>query len=552
VEVGADGKATVTGELTMRIRGGPLRSFELPIGDADAEPLGDSTVKKLPAGLPLPLLVERRADGALALEIDHDKGLRSGTYLFAFRYRTDFGAQRTLVPRGESFELRWTGPRLPGGVEGVRTIVRLPASDAPPRLPIVGPDEGQATTFGVLVSGVRKTAAGDEIELLRSYVSSGEPALWRVEASARAFPALVAAPEKAAEKAAVPAPRPIPVVRSPRFILASLVLGALVAFLVAWKGRAQAAVARLERGKARALVRLPVMVRATLAGIAAGAALFTGAELEQATLGGALLLVALALSTFFAPERALVPRGPGRWLPLSEEDAFGGEQATVPGAWLDSTTLRGFAVFALLVGAAVGLGALELGRSPYRALLLVLSSGVLLPIFFTGATSDGSLDRVAFSRTFLKRVARKLQGARGLRAVPWARVPDGSAAPDELRVLVKPRDALDGLVALEVALEAQRGLGAAARAPFVLVRVREGSRAQKALSPECGWTRGRKPEERVAMLSPVLPTLGLTVSLIERLVERLSHQPSKSSRMSSGRPDSTRKLGSVGSPAHAT
>jgi hypothetical protein len=176
VEVGADGKATVTGELTMRLRGGPLRSFELPIGDADAEPLGDSTVTKLPSGLPLPLLVERRADGALALEIDHDKGLRSGTYLFAFRYRTDLSAQKTLVPRGESFELRWTGPRLPGGVEGVRTIVRLPASDAPPRLPIAGPDEGQAATFGVLVAGVRKTAGGDEIELLRSYVSNGERA----------------------------------------------------------------------------------------------------------------------------------------------------------------------------------------------------------------------------------------------------------------------------------------------------------------------------------------------------------------------------------------
>jgi hypothetical protein len=552
VEVEADGKATVSGELTMRVRGGPLRSFDLPVGDADAEPLGDATVKKLPAGIPLPLLVERRADGALVLEVDHDKGLRSGTYLFAFRYRTDLSAQKTLVHRGESFELRWTGPRLPGGVDGVRTLVRLPASDTPPRLPLSGPDDGQATTFGVLVSGVRKTATGDEIELLRSYVSNGEPALWRVEASARAFPALVAAPEKAAEKTAAPAPRPIPVVRSPRFILAALVLGALVALLVSWKARAHAAAARLERARTRALVRLPALVRAPLAGLASGAALFTGAELEHAVLGGAFLVVALVLSTFLAPERALAPRGPGRWLPLSEDDAFASEKASLPGAWLDSTTLRGFALFALLVGAAVGSGALELGRSPYRALFLVLSSGVLLPLFFTGGTSDGSLNRVAFARGFLRRVVRKLHGTRGLKAVPWARVPDGSAAPDELRVLVKPRDALDGLVALEVALEAQRGLGGAARAPFVLVRVREGSRAAKALSPESGWTRGRKPEERVAMLSPVLPTLGLTVSLIERLVTRLSHQPPKSSRMSSGRSDSTRKLGSVGAPVHAT
>jgi hypothetical protein len=551
VEVEGNGKATVTGELTMLVRGGPLRTFALPVGDTDAEPLGDATVKKLPAGIPLPLLVERRADGALELEVDHDKGLRSGTYLFSFRYRTDLAARRVLVRNGESFVLSWTGPRLPGGVDGVRTIVRLPAADAPPRLPLATSDDAQPA-FGVLVSGVRKTATGDEIELLRSYVSKGEPPLFRVEASASAFPELLAPPETAAEKAAAPKPpRPVPTVRSPRFVWGSVVLAGLVFLLVGWKGRTHARAAELERAKARALFRLPLGVRVTLAALASGAGLFTGAELEQPWFGGALLLVALALSVFVAPERGLTPRGPGRWLPLSEADAFTGEKAKLPGAWLDSTTPRGFLLFALLIGAAVGLGALELGRSPYRALFVVLSSSVLLPIFFTGRTSDGALDRVAFARKFLQKVAQALRSAPGLKAVPWARVPDGSSAPDEIRVLVKPRDALDGLVALEVALEAQRGLGGAARAPFVLVRVREGSRAQKALSPESGWTRGRKPEERVAILSPVLPTLGLTLALVERLVERLSHQPPKSRRMSSGRSDSTRKLGSVASPAHA-
>lgn len=551
VEVGADGKATVSGELTMQVRGGPLRSLDLPMGDVDADPLGDATVKKLPAGIPLPLLLEKRADGVLALEVDHEKGLRSGTYLFAFRYRTDLVATKLLTRQGESFVLSWTGPRLPGGVDGVRTIVRLPAADAPPRLPLAGTDDAQST-FGVLVAGVRRTATADEIELLRSYVSNGEPALWRVEASASAFPALVAPPEQAVEKSAAPSPRPVPVVRSPRFVWASVALFALVALLVGWKGRAVAAAGKHGRAKPRSRLRLPLGVRAPLAGLASGAALFTGAELEQPVPAGLLLLASLALATFVTPERAVAPRGPGRWLPLSEEDAFSGEKPSVPGAWLDSTTWRGFALFALLAGAAVGLGALELGRSPYRALLVVLSSGVLLPIFFTGRASDTSLDRVAFARHFLRRVARGLRGAPGLKAVPWGRVPEGSSSPDEIRVLVKPRDALDGLVALEVALEAQRGMGGAARAPFVLVRVREGSRAEKALSPESGWTRGRKPEERVATLSPVLPTLGLTLSLIERLAARLSHQPPKSSRMSSGRSDSTRKLGSVASPAHAT
>ena len=149
-------------------------------------------------------------------------------------------------------------------------------------------------------------------------------------------------------------------------------------------------------------------------------------------------------------------------------------------------------------------------------------------------------------------LARSLRRRTEAKIVAWGRVPDGAADPDELRVLVQPKDGIAGLVALETGLDAQRGLGGVVGVPFVIVRAKEGSRAQLALPRGVIWARGRKPDERVAILSPKLPTVGLTAALVERLLAELSAQAPSSRRMSSGSSAFTTKLGSVRSPAHAT
>jgi hypothetical protein len=339
--------------------------------------------------------------------------------------------------------------------------------------------------------------------------------------------------------------------RSSRLLSMSLVLALLVSLVVWLKARAHARVCARYGARPVAFIRLPEWLRAGLAGLAAGGALFVGAELEEPGPAGALLLVSLILSTHRVPKSSVRARGPGRWLALSESEAFASKRELLPGGYLDAGSLRGFVLFALGVALVLVFAYLELPRSPYRALLFVLSGSILLPVFFTGCASDLHGDRVAFSRAFLRRFGRRLKRRPALRVVPWARVPDGSAEPDELRVLVKPRDAVDGLVALEVLLEPQRGMGGLSAAPYVLVRAREGSVAERALAGGA-WTRGRKPTERVLLLSPPLPTLGLTITLVERLVETLKGQPPRSARKSSGRVASTRKLGTVPSPAHAT
>ncbi len=75
VDVDREGRAVVTSELVMSVRGGPLKRIEVPGVDSDAEPLPDATVTPTVQGAAsLPLLVERRDDGVLLLEVDHEKG----------------------------------------------------------------------------------------------------------------------------------------------------------------------------------------------------------------------------------------------------------------------------------------------------------------------------------------------------------------------------------------------------------------------------------------------------------------------------------------------
>jgi hypothetical protein len=512
---------------------------------------------RVSTGQPLPLLVERGTGGVLRLEIDHERGIRAGNYLFSIRYETHLGKADRLRRRGGAVEVSWIGPRLGEGVGGVRAIFRLPPTSVAPTLPVSVPNEPDPT-FGVLLGEVRRTPQADEIELIRSHVAKGEPVLWRVEASPRAFPSLVTEAEGAPVPLATPVVSPPPRRRTSRWALVAVLAGAVFAGLVALKARAFARACVASDVKSGALLPLPTAARAPLAGVALAAAMYVGAELGEPVPAGLAIVMALVASALGVPRRERRPRGPGRWLPISEGDAFALRKRLLPGGWLDSGTLRGFGTLALVIVLVVLGAVFELGRSPYHALLVVLCGSVVFPIFFTGRASDLVSDRVAFSQPFVASLLRRLRNNAEFRAVPWARVPDDAHDPDELRLLVQPRDAVQGLVALEAGVEPERGIGGFVASPFVIVRTREGSEAQRRLPRELVWTRGRRADERVAILKPKLPTLALTLSLVERLAAELGagrvggSQRPKSSRMSSGMSASTSKPARVPSPAHAT
>jgi len=550
VDIAKDGKATISHELTLELRGGPLKQLELGTADLDAELLPDANVTRISNGVSTPLIVERHADGSLGLEVDLPKGLRGGTYLFKVRYRTDLAARGLVRRRGGAVEIGWVGPKLEAGLDGARAIFRLQPSDSAPRLPLVANDDPDPS-FGVMVAAIHHTPESDEIELVRSHVARGEPVLWRVEASPLAVvfgaePTAEAKPEPALVRA-VPAPA-----RDRRWPLTGGLFALLFVLAAAVKSRALALACRERHAVPRSLVPLAAWLRVSLAGGALALALIAGRELEEPALAALGVLVAMLFVTERAPQLERMPRGPGRWLSLRDEDAFTSRRTRARGRLLDAGTLPGLLVLLAVLAATVALALGALGRSPFEALLVALAGAAFMPIFFTGRPSELVRDRVDNSRRFMRDLARALRTRTSAKTVAWGRVPDAGSEPDELRVLVQPKDGLPGLVALELGLDVQRGLGGVMGVPFVIVRAKEGSPAQAALPRGVIWARGRRVDERVAILSPKLPTIGLTAALVERLLAALAGQPPSKRRMSSGSAAFTSKLASVRSPAHAT
>ena len=565
VDVDRAGRALVTEDLTLAVRGGPLPGFELSGVDLDAEPLPGASVSSVAssrAQLPAtPLLLDKRDDGTLRIEIDREKGLRTGVYTFHFQYRTDL-LKRDLIRReGNEVEVRWVGPRFEQGIDSARVVFRLPAGPTPPVLPDVNSSAGRVqdgdALGGVFVGNLHRLADKDELDIVRPHISRGEPVLWRVRVSAKAFDAFAnPLPAPHFEKASSPRALALGANAQPRQRLRWWFCAALAAlayaFAVAGKWRYFSALCSSRGALARSLVPLPVGLRAAASGTLLAAAFVSAAWFDQPTLGAALLVLASAFACHYASPAKVVLRGPGQWLPLSDEEAFARSAPPVAGRFLDAGTLPGFAVFAAL-GALLWVGAWFLfGHAPYQALLLLLGSTCLLPLFFTGRAAQLPADLALRPRALLAGLALRLRRSSGLKVVAWARIPEGKSDADELRLLVHVPGALRGLVGVEIGVEYGASLVAAAAAPFVLIRAREGSAVVSALPRELVWTRGRKADERAALLRPRLPTRLHCERLVLELVARLREgEPttgprSRSSRTTAPSADSRRVL----SPAH--
>jgi hypothetical protein len=560
LDVERNGTATVTQELGVRLRGGPLGELSLAGVDSDAEPLPDATLictDDAKFGT-VPLSVTREPDGSLKLTVERERGLKTGSYVFRFSYRTHLAGRELIRRVGNHVELRWVGPRFDDGVDSARVTFRIPESSVAPALPSPGATGGTVNELdelgGVFVGNLRRVPGKDELEVIRPHVARGEPALWRVWVADSAFDAFAGA---AAPKAATPlSSRDLG--ESPRerllWILGAVGAGLCFGLLLLGKWRGFDAATKLRNAEARALVPLAPGVRAAVAGVLLGLAVIAGGRWDEPTLVGLLLLGVMACATLYAAPGRALPRGPGQWLPLSEADAFARSAVRMPGRFLDASTLPGALVLLALLGGTVALYFVERRSSPYRAVELLLASTVLLPVFLTGRAQELPAPAGSDPRRVLERVLRGLR-RRGVRAVPLARLPLGASQADELRVLVQPRGALAGLMAIEVGTDHALGLGGVVAEPYVLLRVREGS-ACAAIPLQTSFQRGRKSEERVAVLRPKLPTVAETLALLTELIDVLTQPPGaasppKSARSSGGKVASARKPARSASPAHA-
>ncbi|MBN1607063.1 MAG: hypothetical protein JW940_10555 [Polyangiaceae bacterium] len=558
-----DGTATVTHEVMLRVRGGPLHSLTLQGVDADAEPepgatigpaLGSGESQRTSA-----LLLSRGDDGSLRVELDDERGVKRGSYLLRFAYRTHSLQRDMQLVDGTSALLRWVGPRFGTGMDLAKVIFRLPSAPAEPRLASTDRERFGTTddNAGTFISHLRRGPDKDELELVRPHVAQGEPVVWTALASAEAFdtfrPALRVAP---IPQVAAPA-RPG---RGRVLLLATPVVafGYAVAVLAKWFGLRRAA--HVLRAMPQSLIPLPAVARAVLAGTALAASFVAGSYARQMLLAALFAVLAMILASHATPKPLSRPRPPGRWLPLSCEDALAKPTGARAGAWFDAGRWRGLVLFVVLLGGMLVLGLAWSRSYPPGAAALALASSALVPLFFTGRASELPADAAQRPQSLLGWLLRRLRRDEALRAVPWARIPDEVARPDELRLLVLPRRPREGLIAIEVATEYCAGPGGSVELPCVVVRATEDSPSHGALPRSVVWVRGRKPRERVAILRPRLPLRSMVLSLVRNVARRLSetepatgaHPGCSSCTISRGSIEATSKLGSVASPAHAT
>ncbi len=534
------GKAVVEHRLTLHTNGSErLRGYRLEGLARDAEPLPDSYVvpasdalsSSLASATPVILEVEP-GDGeglaALSLRIDDRKGLRRGTYVFVLRYRTDLLATGQVARDGAMARVTWDGPVFDDGFDNARTTFVVPAAPSAPR-PVseAQAHEGDDTLPATYFSELRRGSEHDELELLRTYAPKQESIRWAIRVDARALDATarqeIAPPETPAFSAV-----------SARLASRDLQIGvgaglfALVALLGWWRSREVAALSQAAGAETPPIVPFPGWLRAILA----AAAMVAGVGLQLVwvrPIAGALCVLAACVLVAHGASRPLpaqLRRGPGRWLTVTEREAFG-PTPRLRGAWLDTSTRAGKLVVLVLLGLWGAASAWLAQRALSLGILLGFDAVVLLAIAGTGRMAGLPPDMAVEPVAFLRRLAaalRKRRGLEGMRLVPRIRIPQGEVDPDELRLWVVPKLPMRGFSAIEIGVTYALGFGARVAMPEVLLRVVADSpcdEAVAAVSRKGRITPGRKPDERVIAFAPRLPTVRMTAEIAAALAMRV-------------------------------
>ena len=137
IEVERSGGAVIESRHHDARAGGPARSFDVAVGDAAITPLGDGSVISAQSdgllGLPIPLAVSPRPDGALRINIDSPRGVSRGTFLFHVRYRKNLLTGDNIRRDGAMLRLRFMGPAWQEGLDNASATFVLPPAPTEPR-----------------------------------------------------------------------------------------------------------------------------------------------------------------------------------------------------------------------------------------------------------------------------------------------------------------------------------------------------------------------------------------------------------------------------------
>jgi hypothetical protein len=544
VEVDQSGQAVVSHDLWMKIRGGPLKGTELDGVDSDAEPLPDALVARVTASSASeqtkPLLLSRGDDDSLHIEVEDNVGLRNGTYAFRFRYRTDLRHKSRIGIRGSWAELAWVGPRYREGLDVAKVTFRLPYAPTAPRLPEIDPGvdglaQGELPTSAML-STLRRGADVDDLELVRPHVAKGEPVLWRIWAAPVTFPWLLE-PKRGASDASAPS---IATPRSPLgkgipLVLAA-VLAAVSAVMVLFKHRATTLMAARQNCTPRPMIALRPYLRAVATGLLLGMALLLSVRFDAPTAGAVAFLLAEACMIYRRPLWPRQLRGPGRWLPIHQREAFDRDVAVEFGRFLDASTTEGKCVLGAWLLATLIASSWLFRTQPYLALLTLLATVIPWPLLMTGSASELPLYRRNRARQDLDWLHRRLGRNRSLRVHPVGRFAEAESTPDEIRLKVTAPTMPEGLIGLEIVSYTVQQLSQ----PCLLIRVRDGSAAHERYRAAWSFSRGRTPDERVAIFAP---SVGARARILEQVAAFLANDAATQPRYGGSTPRINRSCG---------
>jgi hypothetical protein len=526
IELSRDGTGIVSHELLLRVRGGPLKQFVIPGVDPDLVPTGDATIVRAKsgreAGIPIPLIAAGDSEG-LRLAVTYEKGLPGGSYLVRFSYKTDLQGRDRISRNGDWAVVTWTGPQFADGLDLLQTTFVVPRADRAPRL--LGADEADPTAMvareeGVFLSEVHRGADLDRLTLSRPHAAKGERVQWQAEVDASLFNGLAAQVVPARSAAAAPTvvePTQAPEAPWRRWVL-TLAAALLLPLLTYAKHRGARTVFVVPLG-----IASPARYLASF--LAMGSSVLLALELGQTTWAGVLLLASMLLSLQRPSVEAPVARGPGRWQDVQLEALeFPAPTRLGRVAWLDGGSYKGLLLFVIASVGFMVVGLRLLGASPYHSAMTLVYSAVLVPLFFTLGALSGK-GPVEAQRDFLSRLGARMRKWRGVEVRARGRFPLGAAEPDELRVALTLSGARSGLIAVEVGVGFTQASLKRIALPVVIVRVRDGSPAHRALPRDAEWSRGRDAEERVALIRPPLPLLPSIAETTREVCQALRDKP---------------------------
>jgi hypothetical protein len=475
IDMTAADATKVTHVLRYRVVMGPLKFIDVAGIRKDARLTAEATVlaedgRTFTAHAePLP---ERPGDGGtrvIRITVDPDaipskahsklQGLKRGTYSFTFHYELD---TLSLLSREGGFaHVGFTGAEAAEGYDNAKLTFIVPSGGTEP------------TPSGVSTEllNVKRGAGSDEVEIIRPHVTKGETPVWGFRVDPKTFPQFRVRETRVDTKTTARENR-LPIV-----LFSLFALGMSALFGLALRAKARAPWRAWTGAVALAIAMLMQAMHVLYK--------------TQAWFG----ILPLALAVAFAATKRRAAEPVARPLALRAEHAF-----RAPG-FLDALGVRGFASFTAIVTAWLLVTPRLALLGPNAPVLFAANLSVLIPLFFTGGAQ--------LSSRGLAQVFARLRGRTHLKVAPI-----GSHKGGEVRLLIQPRGAMPGLVALEAR---------DAHGFEVCARVREGSPSERILRAESqGRTvsPGRETDERV--FSYVKASAQGLEATIERLAASLS------------------------------